>query len=150
MVIKIRCSDAIGKLVMGFFALLETVAGDYKAEDLEFEVGDDPVERAGGGARIKYWAKLPLLSDGAFDMDAVDKTVKENLHSLGPATVKGIVYNDIVQLTLKGEIVTEPKLRAARQMKAGTSQREVGQLVRMGLIEKGPINMNDPEEASKA
>ena len=141
MVLKIRCTDAIGNLIIRFFGLLETVAGDYKPEDLVFEMMDDSQDRLkGGGARTKYWAKLPTLPDGAFDLERCAVIVKENLYSLGATTVNGIIYNDIVDLTLKGEEpITEPALRASRMWKAGSSQRAVQQLYHNGLIDRGRI-----------
>ena len=141
MVIKIRCTDAIGGLILRFFALMGTVASDFKPEDLQFETMHDSQDRlTGGGARTKYWAKLPTNDDGTFDLERTKAIVKENLHSLGATTVNGIIYQDIVDLTLKGEIATEPKLRAQRMMKAGSSQRAVQQLFHNGLIDRGAID----------
>lgn len=139
MLIKIRCTETIGNAILRLIAAIETVATDYKPEDLQFEAGDDPALREGGGARTQYWAKLPKLTNGTFDMKAIPDIVKKNLKDLGEHTVNGIIYNDIVDLTLKGEQATEPALRAARMMKAGSSQRAVQQLFWNGLIDRGPI-----------
>lgn len=141
MVIKIRCTDTVGKAIIGLVAAIELIGADYKPEDLQFEVlDDDSVREGGGGPRTQYWAKLPKLPDGKFDMAAVDDTVKQNLRSLGAHTVNGIIYNDIVQVTLNGEKATEPALRKARMMKGGSSQRAVQQLFHMGMIDRGPIS----------
>lgn len=144
MVIKIRCSDTVGSLIIKFFSLLLTLTGDEHPEDLQFETLDDTSDRLrSGGARMKYWAKLPTkVEDGkeVFDLALVAEVIKANLHSLGATTVNGIIYSDIAELTLQGEDpITERRLRDARMMKAGSSQRAIVQLNAMGLIDKGPI-----------
>ena len=134
MILKIRCADNVGQ------ALLLILTAGYTPGELTFETIDDSHERTGGGGpRTQYWAKLPKLSDGAFDMAAVAVTVRTNLEALGTHTVNGIVYQDITDKTLRGEIATEPGIRAERMMKAGSSQRAVQQLYHNGFIDRGPI-----------
>lgn len=137
MFIKVRCTEAVGNAIIRLFAAMELIAADYKPEDLQFEIGDE--RASGGGPRTQYWAKLPRLDTGLFDMAAVDVTVRENLQSLGEHTINGIVYNDIVNGTIDGAVMTEPGIRAARMMKAGSSQRAVQQLFHAGLIDRGHI-----------
>ena len=144
--IKIRCSDAVGLVIMRMFSAIEAIAQDYKPEDFTFEVGDTPQPRKGSMARMQYWAKLPRHADGTFDMAKVEPMVKKNLEELGAHTLSGIVYDDIVKITLAGSKVTEPALRAARVLKGGTSQRIVGTLIRSGLLEKEEIPVAAPEE----
>ena len=163
MIIKIRCSEAVGRVILRMFAAIEAVgegqdfracstaierfntaladvAGNFRPEDLQFETSDDSSERTrGGGPRTKYWANLPTLPDGAFDMAAVDETVRRNLTDLKAHTVNGIIYQDIVAGTLAGAIVTEPRLARERMMKRGSSQRAVQVLFQMGLIDRSPI-----------
>ena len=141
MLLKIKCTDAVGQALIRMFALIEVVATDYKPEDLQFEVCEDKLEREGkSGPRTQYWAKLPILPDGKFDMASVDVTVKKNLTDLGAATVNGIIYSDIVKKTIDREHpITEPALATARMMKRGSSQRAVQVLYNMGLIDRGPI-----------
>lgn len=139
-VLKLRASEAVIGVVLRLFAAIELIAPDYKPGDLQFEMLPDSGDRATGtGARTCYWANLPTLPDGNFDMDAVSATVKENLRSLGAHTLNGIVYQDIVDATLKGERATEPAIRNARMMKPGSSQGAVQKLFAMRLIDRGPV-----------
>src|SRR3990167_11446518 len=138
--LKIRCSEHIGNAIMRLIASIEAIAPE-RLEDFHLEMGDDTPDRTGGGGpRTHYWAKLPRLGDGTFDQASIPDVVKENLLSLGATTVNGIIYQDIVDHTLRGDIATEPKLRAERMMKAGSSQRAVQQLFHNGLIDRGPIH----------
>src|SRR3990167_791541 len=137
-VMKIRCTEAVSRAILSLFSAIETIAQGYKPEDLIFEVA--PEGKTGGG-RGGYWAKLPTLADGTFDMAEVSRTVEENLRSVGAHTVNGIIYQDIVDVTLNGEKATEPVLRKNRMMAAGSSQRAVQQLFHSGLIDRGPIEV---------
>ena len=141
MIIKIRCTDAVGMALMHMFHALELIGIDYKPEDFQFSSADDSSERTGGGgARTQYWANLPTLPDGTFDMAAVSATVQQNLRDLKAHTVNGIIYQDIVDKTISGDRpITERALREARMMKSGSSQRAVQELFNMGLISRGPI-----------
>lgn len=141
MIVKIRCSDSIGKAVL---MMLTAMAQTAREGELSFEQLNDSAERTvGGGPRTHYWAKLPKQADGTFDMATVDETVRRNLEELKAHTVNGIIYSDIVQKTLAGELATEPQLAAARMMKRGSSQRAVQVLYNMGLIDRGPIKVSE-------
>ena len=136
--ITIKCTEAIASAVMKMLTALDAVAADYRPENLQFEVAE-ATERRSSSARTHYWAKLPKLPDGTFDMAAVDETVQKNLEALGAHTVNGIIYGDIVAKTIRGDIATERGLREERMMKAGSSQRAMVQLYAWGLIDRGPI-----------
>lgn len=138
MLIKVRCTEAVGNAIIRLFAAMELIAADYKPEDLQFEIGDE--RASGGGPRTQYWAKLPKLPTGLFDMDAVTEMLRVNLRDLGATTVNGIIYQDIVEGTIEGRTMTEPGIRAARMFKAGSSQRSIQQLYHNGLIDRAPIS----------
>lgn len=146
MIIKINTTEDLGKMIIHHFAMIQAIALDFKPEDLQWKIVDtEPLPRA-SAARTHYVAKLPQLPDGTFDMAAVDATVKENLLSVGAHTLNGIVYRDVVNATLKGEILTEPAIRAARMMKPGSSQGAVQKLKAMGLIDGLAIKHGEASE----
>lgn len=139
MILHINTTEEIGKLFLVMIGMIETIANDYKPEDLQFKILDEePLPRA-AQARTHYWAKLPLGDDGTFDMAKVETTVRTNLESVGAHTLNGIVYQDIVSATLKGEKETEPAIRTRRMMKPGSSQGAVQKLYKMGLIDRAEI-----------
>lgn len=140
MILKINTTEEIGRAFLQLIACIEVVATGYSPEQLQVTVlSEDPLPKT-VAARTHYWAKLPRLGDGTFNMATVDTTVRQNLESLGAHTLNGIVYGDIVKATLAGEKATEPAIRTARMMKPGSSQGAVQKLFAMGLIERESIS----------
>lgn len=142
MKIEIYCTQDIGLAITKLLSAMETVAGEsFSDERLWMEV--DPLKMKAppkkdgrkSGARVHYQAILPTGSE-----DDIMAQVRANVETLGSHTIKGLVYQDIVAATREAKQITEPEIRERRYAgKAGTSQREVGDLVRMGLVTSVPI-----------
>lgn len=125
---------------MRLIAAIEALAEghpDYKPEDFSVEI--DPTDVAPPAPKTHYVAKLPVLTSGAFDVAKVPETVRKNLEDLGEGSTAGVIYQDIVDATLAGQIITEPDIRAKRNLKTGTSQGRIQQMRKMGIIESRPI-----------
>lgn len=116
----------------------------YSSEDLQFFSNPADIVAAlkrpqkPGAARTHYVAKLPM-KDGTFDRHAVEETVRKNLEAIGPQTMHGVIYQEIVNATLEGRMAIERDIREKLSYKAGTSQRVIGDLVRGKLVESQPI-----------
>lgn len=125
----------IKQAVLNLLVTLSTIGGDK----FEFEQTDAREYAKGnrkstaGMARIHYVPKLPT--------DNIERlaTIKANLATLGEHKVIGLMYARIIAKQDAGQIITEPQLRKDMDLKAGTSQREIGTLCRIGLVESMPI-----------
>lgn len=138
-------SEPAQQLIRNMVLLLAQLGGgiiDYEERNVRegklvdpAEGGDATQEKGGGSkARKEYYAVLPE--------DATERmrVIASNLETLGNTTIKGLVYQDLVTATVEGRALTEPEIRKRRFAgKAGTSQREVGDLVRIGIVANRPI-----------
>lgn len=136
-------ADSILKFVTSLEVLAANLAGPDGPVDL-FQLEYNPAfmpkssSSAGTGqplgAKKHYRAVLPSRRA---DLKAA---IEKNLKNLGATTMHGIIYNDIVQMTMENQQVIEKDIRNKRCAgKAGTSQRIIGDLCRMGIVESVPI-----------
>lgn len=122
--------DAVVQLLGTMDRAAQLGGGESIFTQMEMEIDHSEWQRKKAPAATKmYRAILPdsaKLPDGTFDMNAVKTFVEGNMVKLGP--LMAITYQEIVDATLRGKAATEPAIRAKRGMKAGTSQRNVGEL----------------------
>lgn len=118
--------ELVGKAVLRLLDTLQLCG--IPAEDFQCEVDprDKPLHTT-YKARKNYKALLP-------DTDRIAH-IAQTVKDLGLTTIKAIVYSDIAAGTVEGRLKTKRDIAGERKYPNSTVEREIGFLLKGGLIE---------------
>ena len=126
MKINITCSVEVGKAITASLSALRTMGRDDALFDMEIIHGEVK-ERKPAKARVCYRAINTLAA-------------QETISRLGVGTIKAVVFSDVVNGTINGQLITKRALHDQRPSFAvSTIERELGQLINSGLIVSQPV-----------
>jgi hypothetical protein len=125
MQIKIVAPDNIGQTIMKFLASLEELVGEEKIQ-ISFDLKDPSPAKGTGtplGAR-KHYVPRGLPTDAKKRAAAI----KKNIEAIGEGTMTALVYQDVINLTSQGELVTKERIRQMRGCANSSAERMLGEL----------------------
>lgn len=121
--LQIVCSDAVYKAIMALMVALQHIS----QEDIEINTVDLKAPAEGGKTRTQYRVIAP-------------ESAAEALQSLGPHTIRGIIFKDLTDGTVAGKPLTARDIRIKRPaLNDNTIQTDLVKLRHAGLVVSEPL-----------